>query len=135
MGVTYVALEVGASSGVVVGYYTLASSSIAKSLLPDELRRRLPSYSQLPVILLARLAVDQRFQRRGVGPQLLAHALKQALRIRAVVGCRGLIVDAYASALSWYQKYGFVALGDSPPGAATQPMYLDLRTVEAAVQC
>lgn len=132
MGVTYVALEVDVSNVVVIGFCTLASSSIAKALFPDDLGRRLPPYSHIPVVLLVRLAVDQRFQRRGVGQQLLAHALNQALRIQAAMGCRGVIVDAYPSAVSWYQKYGFIPFGDAPVGAPTQTMYLDLRTVKVA---
>jgi len=71
VGVTYVAVEVDVVN-VVVGFYTLASSSIAKALLSDDLGRRLPRYPHVPVALLARLAVDRRFQGRGVGPELLA---------------------------------------------------------------
>ena len=131
MGVTYVGVEVDVPN-VVVGFYTLASSSIAKALFPRNVGRRLPPYSHVPVALLARLAVDQRFQGRGVGGQLLAHALNQALTIQRAIGCRGVIVDAYPSAVSWYQKCGFVRFGGAPAGAPTQTMYLDLRAVELA---
>ena len=130
VGVTYVALEVDVSNVVVIGFYTLASSSIANALFPDALGRWLPPYSHIPVVLLARLAVDQRFQCRGVGAQLLAHALHQALRIQAAMGCRGVIVDAYPGAVPWYQKYGFVPFGDPPVGAPAETMHLDLRTLE-----
>lgn len=131
MGVTYVAFEVDVPN-MVIGFHTLTTSSIAKALLPGDLGRRLPPYPHIPVVLLARLAVDRRFQGRGVGQQLLAHALDQALGIQRAMGCRGVIVDAYPGAVEWYQRYGFVPFGGAPVRAPTQTMYLDLRTVEAA---
>lgn len=131
VGVTYVAVE-GQIPRAVIGYHTLATSSIPKSSFQDNAGRPLSPYSDVPVVLLARLAVDRRFQGRGVGQELLRHALDLSLRVREQVGCRCLIVDAYPSAVSWYQQFGFAPIGGAPAGVPTEKMFIDLRTVEAA---
>jgi hypothetical protein len=61
----------------------------------------------------------------------LSEALKISLRVSKEVGCRCVIVDAYPTAMPWYQKYGFAALEESKCGAVR--MYLDIRTIEAAL--
>ena len=132
VGVTYVAAEMEVPRAV-IGYHTLASSSIPKSSFPGDAGHRLSPYHDVPVVLLARLAVDQRFQQRGVGRMLLRHALELSLAVREQVGCRCVIVDAYPSAVLWYRRFGFVPIGGAPAGAPTQKMFLDLRTVEAAL--
>jgi GNAT superfamily N-acetyltransferase len=91
-------------------------------------------YADVPVILLARLAVDRRFQQRGVGQFLLRHALQTCLQVREQIGCRCMIVDAYASALGWYQQFGFISIGDPAPKGRTQKMFIDLRTVQMALR-
>src|SRR6267142_514579 len=45
------------------GYYTLSTASVERSLLPQEIIKKLPpSYSDLPAILLGRLAVGKTYQ-------------------------------------------------------------------------
>lgn len=131
VGVTYVAVE-GQISRAVIGYHTLATSSIPKSSFQDNAGRPLSPYSDVPVVLLARLAVDRRFQGRGVGQALLRHALDLSLRVREQIGCRCLIVDAYPGAVPWYQQFGFTVIAGTPAGVPTEKMVIDLRTVEAA---
>src|SRR5882762_2528897 len=59
----------------VQGYFTLSNSSIPKETLPDELKKKLPAYKNLPVTLLGRLAVDHNSKGRGIGEFLLMDAL------------------------------------------------------------
>jgi len=59
IGVTYVALDEGAPLSV-IGYFTLATASVPRDAFPKKYVRGLPPYD-LPLILLARLAVDRRF--------------------------------------------------------------------------
>jgi GNAT superfamily N-acetyltransferase len=132
VGVTYVAAETEVPRAV-IGYHTLASSSIPKASFPGNAGQRLSPYHDVPVVLLARLAVDRRFQQRGVGQTLLRHALELSLAVREQVGCRCVLVDAYPSAVPWYGRFGFVPIGGAPAGVPTQKMFLDLRTVEAAI--
>jgi GNAT superfamily N-acetyltransferase len=128
IGVTYVAVE-ELAPGAVIGYFTLATSSAPRDSFPKKYVRGLPAYD-VPVILLARLAVDRRFGRRGLGRELLSAALRVSLRVSKEVGCRCVIVDAYPTAMPWYRSYGFTALEESKSGAVR--MYLDIRTIEAA---
>ena len=129
IGVTYVAVEEVAPRAI-IGYFTLAASSAPRDSLPKKYVRGLPTYD-LPVMLLARLAVDRRFGGRGLGHELLSEALRVSLSASKQVGCRCVIVDAYPTALDWYRKYGFVPVEGGKSGSVR--MYLDIRTIEAAL--
>jgi hypothetical protein len=65
IGVTNVAVDESAPR-TVLGYFTLATSSVPRERFPQKFVRGLPPYD-LPLILLARLAVDRRFSGRGLG--------------------------------------------------------------------
>jgi GNAT superfamily N-acetyltransferase len=129
IGVTYVAVD-GAAPRTVLGYFTLATSSIPRDRLPKKYVRGLPPYD-LPLILLARLAVDERFSGRGLGHALLSEVLKITLRVADEVGCRCIITDAYPDKARWYARYGFVPLEGSP-ATGPQKMFLDVRTIRRA---
>lgn len=61
----------------------------------------------VPVLLLARLAVHRELQGHGVGKALLKHVLATTKRVADVVGVRALLVDAIdARAEAFYMKYG-----------------------------
>lgn len=131
IGVTYVAVEQSASRSV-LGYFTLAASSLARDRFPKKFVRGLPPYD-LPLLLLARLAVDRRFQGRGLGHALMSEALKIAMRIAGEIGCRCVITDAYREKTGWYARYGFQPLGEAVAGS-TQKMFLDVRTIATAYE-
>ena len=131
IGVTYVAVDDTAPRAV-LGYFTLATASVPRDAFPKKHVRGLPPYD-LPLILLARLAVDRRFAGHGLGHALLQEALRISLRIADEVGCRCIITDAYRERAGWYARYGFVPIeGASESGP--QRMFLDLRTVRAALR-
>ena len=119
MGTTYVAVD----HGKIVGFVTVAAAEVEIAALPASRRKGLPSYP-LPALRIARLAVDERAQRRGVGAELLKQALLVARRTAEVVGCVGVVVDAKADAVAFYERYGFEraitvrgGLGDRPEPA------------------
>jgi GNAT superfamily N-acetyltransferase len=130
IGVTYVAVEDSHPSSI-VGYYTMATGDLPRDSLPADLVKTLPRYQNLPVALLARLAVDRRFQGSGLGKNLLRHAFGTVLTLSRQVGCRFLIVDAYSTAVEWYSKYGFIAVAGISSGGM-QTMFVDVRTLQAA---
>jgi GNAT superfamily N-acetyltransferase len=130
IGVTYVAVE-EAAPGAVLGYFTLAASSIPRDRLPKKFVRGLPPYD-LPLILLARLAVDWRFAGHGLGRALLAEAFRISLQVADEIGCRCIVTDAYRDKISWYAKYGFLPTEESSKDDP-QKMFLDLRTIRAAL--
>lgn len=131
LAVSYVAVL----GGRIVGFATVAAGSLERRALPDaKLRRRLPTYP-LPVLRLARLGVEQAAQGLGIGGYLLRHVFLLALKQRDAAGCVGVVTDAKADAVGFYQKLGFVQLEGVREGrlhGGTKPMFLDIRAVAAA---
>ena len=131
LGVTYVAVE-GAE---IVGFATVAPSQVEVAHLPVEERRRFPRYP-LPVLRLARLAVDEQVRGQGVGRVLLRAVFALAREMSRTVGCVGVVVDAKEDAVRFYERLGFRAmatrsgaLGDRPE---PEPMFLLLSAVPDA---
>jgi GNAT superfamily N-acetyltransferase len=111
LGRTFVAVRDGEKR--VYGYYTLASGSVSFQNLPDAAARKLPKHP-VPVILLARLAVDLTLQGKGLGEALMIDALKRCLQLTDTLGVYAVEVDAIdQQAKAFYQKYGFTALVDN----------------------
>ncbi|HET9401132.1 MAG TPA: GNAT family N-acetyltransferase [Candidatus Acidoferrales bacterium] len=131
IGVTYVAVD-EAAPRVVLGYFTLATASAPRDSLPPKYVRGLPPYD-LPMILLARLAVDRRFTGKGLGHSLLSEALRISLRVAEDVGIRYIITDAYQERKAWYVRYGFIPI-EGGPESRPQRMFLDIRTLRLASQ-
>src|ERR1019366_7494285 len=131
IGVSYVAVDEDAPR-TVLGYFTLAMASVPREAFPKKYVRGLPPYD-LPLILLARLAVDGRFAGKGLGHALISEAFRTALRVADDVGCRCVIADAYRNRIDWYARYGFVAL-EGAAAAGPQRMFLDIRTLRMAMK-
>jgi GNAT superfamily N-acetyltransferase len=129
-GMTYVALSSELTNRI-LGYYTIANSSIHRARMPEDALKGLPKYADIPAILLARFAVDKEFARRGIGHILMSHALDLTLSASQISAARYLFTEAYDSAVNWYAKYGFQEIGGSI-GPNRHKMYLDLRVVEKA---
>jgi GNAT superfamily N-acetyltransferase len=126
IGTTYVAID---TVGVIAGFATVAASELSPAAMPAPKRKQLPRYP-LPVLRLARLAVDERFKGQGVGSELLRAVLVLASRMADDVGCVGVVVDAKPDAVAFYDKLGFIRLdvvagelGDRPQPV---PMFLEL---------
>ncbi len=107
---TYVA----AKEKAVCGYYSLAMSAISKKNLPKLYHSRLPNFP-LPVARLARLAVDTRYQRQGLGECLLMDALHRCYLLSAEIGMIGVVLDAkHEQARAYYQRFEFEEFPDAP---------------------
>lgn len=93
----------------VVGYYTLAVGSIEHANAPAVVSKGLGQYP-IPVIILARLAIDKTIQGKGFGLALLKDALKRTLNVSREVGVRAVLVHAKDQrARDWYKKAaGFI---------------------------
>lgn len=112
LGRTYVATRPGEAR--VRGYYTITSSSVTFATLPDSEQKKLPRYP-IPVALVARLAVDRSEQGKGLGAELLMHALSTVLDVAERLGIRAIEVHAkHDAAKRFYLKYGFEPLVDDP---------------------
>ena len=131
LGVTYVAVD----AGRVLGFATVAPRHLDIEELPQPVRKKLPHYP-VPVLGLARLAIDKSARSTGLGGQLLRFVLKLAEKMADEVGCAGVVVDAKASAIDFYAKYGFTPFdaveGQSEVRPRPTTMWLPIRAIKAA---
>jgi len=132
LAVTYVALV----DARIVGFATIAPSSLERASVPSaRLRKRLPSYP-LPALRLARLGVDVRAQGLGIGSALVRRVLGLALEQRDHLGCVGVVTDAKSDAVSFYEGLGFHGLEGVREGLLVSeplPMFLAIETIAAAL--
>lgn len=103
----------------VVGYYALAAGAVSQQNATPSVRRNMPD--PVPVMVLARLAVDQRAQGRKLGASLLQDAVKRCALVSQHAGIRAVLVHALNDrAKQFYEHYGFQP-------SAIHPMTLLLR--------
>jgi GNAT superfamily N-acetyltransferase len=90
----------------VVGYYSLAAGSVSHELSTGKIRRNMPD--PVPVVLLARLAIDRNWQGRGLGADLLADLILRTLAAAEIIGVRAFLAHAISpTAKSFYERHGF----------------------------
>lgn len=112
---TYVAV----AAGKVMGYYSLAVGAVAHAQAPLRVVKGLARHP-VPVMLLARLAVDTTAKGKGLGAALLRDALARTLQAADIAGIRAIIVHAGGDdARRFYQHFDF----DPSP---TDPYHLHL---------
>lgn len=98
----------------VLGFYSLAMSSISFERLPDDVRKKLPRHP-IPALLLAQLAVDKSQQGQGLGRVLMGDAFRKCVELADTVGTNSMIVEAIdEEAIRFYCKYGFTPFVDQP---------------------
>lgn len=103
-----------ATRKVVVAYYSLVYAVIDQKRLPAKLVKGLGK-CDIPVMLLARLAVDQREQGKGLGKALLKDAILRTLQAAEIAGLKLLLVHAKdEAAADFYRKHGFEPVVDDP---------------------
>lgn len=104
----------------VAGYYSLTVGQIDTLEAPERVRKGMGQYP-IPVIILARLAVDRDHQGRRLGWSLLQDAILRAVAVSEQAGIRALLthpIDADAEA--FYRRFGF----ESTPGNERQLILL-----------
>lgn len=91
----------------IVGYYSLAYGSVSLEEAPQSVKSGLPRHP-IPVILLARLAVDLSEKGHRLGAALLKDALLRTIQAAEIAGLRAILVHAKDdSAKGFYEKFGF----------------------------
>ena len=92
--------------GRVRGYYAMAAGAVSHQLATSGVRRNMPD--PVPVMVLARLAVDRRVQGQHLGASLLQDAVNRAVAVSQNAGVRALLVHAlHEQAKQFYEHYGF----------------------------
>jgi len=126
VGVTYLALELGR----ILAFATVAAASLDADDLPNG--RRMPPYP-LPILRLARMAVAESEQGRGLGRALLRFVIELAEKMRDELGCVGVVVDAKPAAAEFYLRFGFTQVETEEGGPRIVPrpqmMFLPLGSV------
>ncbi len=98
----------------IAGFYTLSALAVEASELPAELSAKLPRHP-IPAALIGRLAVDQRYQERGLGAYLLMDTLSRALAASESVAIHVVVVDTLDERASdFYQAFGFRLFPSTP---------------------
>jgi predicted N-acetyltransferase YhbS len=133
IGTTYVAVE----GSTILGFATVTVGHVEIENVPSSLRKKLPEYP-LPILRLARLAVDRSAQGKGVGEHLMRTVFAVAIELREKLGCVGVVVDAKPGAENYYSRYGFVELesieGTLEERPAPKPMFLPLSAIMQALR-
>jgi GNAT superfamily N-acetyltransferase len=95
------------SAGEVAGFYSLAVGSVEPEAAPGRVSKGLARHP-VPVMILARLAIDRKHQGAGLGAALLKDALLRTVQAADIAGIRTVLVHAKDDAARlWYEKWGF----------------------------
>jgi GNAT superfamily N-acetyltransferase len=122
---TYVLIDTDADA--VVGYFAIAPHLLERDEAPRRVGRGAPS--RIPAILLAKLALHERLHGRGLGADLLIHALTTIVVAARSAGGRLVVVDAIDDhAASFYRAHDFQPTPDDP-----HRLVLKLSTVAQAL--
>jgi GNAT superfamily N-acetyltransferase len=115
-------------TGAVRGFYSLCAASVGYELTPERVRKGLARHD-VPLVLLARLAVDKRCQGMGLGSRLLLDAFGRFLQAQETIGARALLAHAKDdSTRGFYLRWGFVATEGLP-----FHLYLLTKDIEASL--
>ena len=99
-------LAIETDSEIVAGFYTLSACHIHFEGLDEAARKKLPRYPVVPAVRLGRLAIDRRFQGRGLGSALICDAAMRTMR--AEIAAAFLVVEAKdETASAFYRHHGF----------------------------
>lgn len=90
----------------VMGYYTLSGASFERGHLNSRMRKKIP-YSNMPAVLLGRLAIDQRIQNKGFGELLIVDAIHKVRATAGQIGIYAMFVESHPGASAFYTRMGF----------------------------
>ncbi|MDE8742662.1 GNAT family N-acetyltransferase [Pectobacterium polaris] len=116
---TFVVCE--SSANQVIGFYALATGSVQRQSVSGALRRNMPD--PLPVLVLGRLAVDERYHRQGIGAGLLKDAILRSQQVAEQVGTKVLLVHALSEdAKDFYLHWSFTS-SEIQPNTLLLPLW------------
>lgn len=92
----------------IAGYFSLTVGHVESLDAPERIRKGMGSHS-IPVVILARMAVDSHYQGKGIGRGMLQDAIRRALVIAEQAGIRALLTHPIdQNAERFYARFGFV---------------------------
>lgn len=128
LGVTYIL----AMENTVAGFVTISAGEMAAADLSSIMDVRFPNYP-LPIMRIARLAVDKNFQGLGLGKKLVKNSLHLAVKMKNGYGCVGVVVDAKPESVAFYQKLGFNEPKPNKENAFSKKLFLAMKTIENSI--
>jgi len=115
-------------AGTVAGFYSLAVGSVTPAASTPRMTKGL-SRHLVPVMILARLAVDRSHQRCGLGSALLSDAMLRTAQAADIAGIRALLVHAKnQTARDWYLGFDF-----EPSPSDPMHLFLLLKDIKLAI--
>ncbi len=118
---------VGLSDKTIIGFYTIVAGEVRHADAPVRVVKGMPRYP-IPLLVLARLAVHNEWQGRGIGAGLLLDSLGRILQAADIVGLRALAVHAKDdSAAAFYRHFGFI-----PSPTDKRHLFLLIKDIRAA---
>ena len=112
----------------VVGYYALAFGAVNVAAAPGRFRRNMPD--PIPVVVLARLAVDPAHQNRELGRALVRDGARRVVNAADAIGIRGILVHA----ISEEAKAFYLALGFDPSPIDPMTLMITLSDVRKSIE-
>lgn len=126
------------STNDTIGYFSLAHDRISLTDFPsnsayNRFRKQFfaqgKMFKSYPAIKICRLATDQKFRGEGIGT-MMVNMIIASYQSDNKAGCRFVTVDAYADALPFYYKQGFLPLSKEDEGSTTRLLYFDLENLK-----
>lgn len=92
----------------IIGYYSLCPGSIERESVIPRILRGIAGYAEIPIILLARLAIDVNEHGKGLGASLLKDAFQRAINAAVAIAGRAIVVHAIDDdAVRFYEHFDF----------------------------
>ncbi len=105
---------IGLADTSIIGFYTLAVGQVSYDDSPQRLTRGL-AHHPVPTMLLARLAVSTKWQKRGIGAGLLKDAMRRTMQAADIAGIRAFAVHAKDdAAVQFYAHFDFIPSPTDP---------------------
>jgi GNAT superfamily N-acetyltransferase len=121
----------------IVAYYSLLNDKVSKMDATSSAWRKMKKlfphskqFSSYPGVKIGRFAVSSDFEGKGVGSKLMTEIKKLLMKENGYSAFRFLTVDAYLSAVPFYEKNGFRMLLGNDPDKHTRAMYFDMMEME-----
>ena len=97
---------VGIDGKTIVGYFSITCHSLNYNDIDPIWVKHYPKYP-IPCVLLTRLAIDKKFQKKGYGRNLTLESFSRVAALAAIAGCALLIVCPKKESINFYERIGF----------------------------
>jgi ribosomal protein S18 acetylase RimI-like enzyme len=120
-------------AGSLVGVYAVNPHSVAPSESGPLARKGEKNF--IPVLYLSCLAIDSRFQKKGLGEAMMGHAVAKAVKLSEELPIAAIVLDVYNDGnfgrrLAFYERLGFLSFAVEDPSR----MYLSIKDARKSVQ-